>query len=341
MWLSTYRAYYPARSFGGKTTKQMKRLAEYENDLAFQNVFNSLVNVALNLFEWEGLPETCDDRFFEEMLLFMGQACIVKDDEYNGFLNLPCTPASSMNIYYEYPVYRAFSLDYNKEFIALTDYNKDIYQKLSRNYDVPNLKMTGCVCIDNEMRYPMLRTIEMYATRIAKTIRAIDVVQTQLKIPMLIGTSEDSKASIQNAMDNIDMNIEAIYVENGIKKALQDTVPIDLSGAPDRITYLWDTLNNWYSQALTALGVNNLNTSDKKERLLTDEVNSNDDFIKLNSAYRLDMRLHFADFLNECFGLNVSCKLRHDFASDAATMIQNGEPKTEGSAQNGNVQPNI
>lgn len=337
MWLSMYRAYWPTRKFGGTTTKEMKRLAEYENDLVFQNIFSTLVNVALNLFEWENTPDTVDDRFFEEMLLFMGQACFVKDPEYgdNAFLSLPCVQASSQNIYYENPVYRAFSLSYNKEFLAMTDYNKDIIKKLSRNFTIPSTAiMQGCVCFDNEIHYPMIRIIEMYAQRIAKTIRDIDVVQNQLKVPRLIGTTAETKDSIQQAVNNVDMNVLALYVEPAIKKALSEASDIDLGANPQSLVELWNSLNNWWSQALTALGVNNLNTSDKKERLLTDEVNSNDQFITLNSAYRLDMRLHFCEHLNEVFGLNVSCKMRHEFEQETEQNSMNDKSAKNRGADN-------
>ena len=88
---------------------------------------------------------------------------------------------------------------------------------------------------------------------------------------------------------------------------------------------LWDHLNNVKSEFLTAFGINNLNTADKKERLLTDEVNSNNDSIALNAAYRLDQRKHFCDNFNSVFGTNISCEIRHEFSE-----IESNEKVKEG-----------
>ncbi len=321
MWLNQYRGYRMATSFNGASTKKLRKFAEYENELVFQNIFNTLLNIALNEFEWEGLPDTCEGRFIEEILMFHPVACVVQDSEYNGFLSLPCTPASSLNIYYEHPIYKAISLNYNKKFMAMTEYNRDIIIKMSRGSDIKKVPMMGCIIYDNPVHYPMIFIIEYYARAIATTLRSIQVVQHQLKVPKIIATTEETKTSIQHSIDNVDSNTLAIYVEPAIKRALDQSLDMETGTKAENLTVLWDSLNNWYSQALTALGVNNLNTSDKKERLLTDEVESNDDFVQLNSAYRLDMREHFCDNFNAVFGTNVKCKLRHDFQEEA--MIQN------------------
>ena len=83
---------------------------------------------------------------------------------------------------------------------------------------------------------------------------------------------------------------------------------------------------------LTAFGVNNLNTADKKERLLSDEVNSNNQAIGLNLSYRRKCRQLFADNLNAVFGLNVTVKLNDN-------LMENVGPQSLG-GKNGTIQPN-
>ena len=92
MWLSKY---YPFMCVNrkDKSSRQMRKFAEYENNRQWQDVFNRLVSIAVNIFEWEGLPDTCDPYFMEILALWRGNFCILKDDEIGGYLSLPCTAA--------------------------------------------------------------------------------------------------------------------------------------------------------------------------------------------------------------------------------------------------------
>ena len=66
-----------------------------------------------------------------------------------------------------------------------------------------------------------------------------------------------------------------------------------------------------FNDALTVLGIDNANT-DKKERLITNEVESNDQLITyyLNCYYKT--RKKACDEINEKFGLNISIELNKD-----------------------------
>ena len=54
------------------------------------------------------------------------------------------------------------------------------------------------------------------------------------------------------------------------------------------------------------LGVNNNPNVDKKERLLVDEVNANNEATEDNISHRLKERELFCERVNKAFGLNIS-----------------------------------
>ena len=311
MWL---RQYYPTACYKNnpKDTRSMRRYAEYENNRQWQDVFNRLVSIVVNIFEWENLPDTCDPYFMEMMLLWRGTCCILNDTDMGGFLSLPCTVASQQNLYYENSFWRATSLGYTKKFIALTKWNKDIIQKVTMQFD-KDTSVIGCVCHDNIMDYSMAETVRIYTDKLVDVMRSIDVMVKQLKIGSLIETDEDSKLAIQNAIQAIDSNVLAVYARRDIAKTIRESKTISVGSTPQALTTLWDTYNNILSEFLTAFGINNLNTADKKERLIVDEVNSNNEQIQLNAAYRLDQRLHFCENFNAVFGTNISCRIKHDY----------------------------
>ena len=64
-----------------------KKFQDYQNEITFYNLLVRLCNIAINLFEWENLPENCDVEYLEKSLLMYGKAIFVNDSEY-GFLSL-------------------------------------------------------------------------------------------------------------------------------------------------------------------------------------------------------------------------------------------------------------
>lgn len=300
----------------GRNSKELRKYAEYENNRQWQDVFNRLVSIVINIYDWVDLPDTCDPYFFETILLWQAQACIIKDEKKGGFLSLPATPASQMNLYYENTYWRAYSLGYSQKFLALTKWNKDIYKKATTVVDVPEVVPTGCVCIDNSMSYPLIETVRMYTDKLVDVMRAIDVKVKQLKLGFIIETDEESKTAIHQAINDVDQNVLAVFARRDIAKVMKESKSINTGATPIELETLWKHYDNIMSAFLTAFGINNLNTADKKERLLTDEVNSNNEQIALNAAYRLDQRLHFCENFNAVFGTNVSCRIKHSYTED-------------------------
>ena len=307
------------------STEIVSRLAKYENQRQWQDVFSRNVSMAVNLIEWEDLPDTCDAYFIEELLLFTGKCCILYDPEWGAYLSLPCTIAAGQNIYYDHSYYKAYSLNYEKVFMAITHWNASLFNKFAEFSGGDTSTIKGVVIKDNYLEYPLIETIEMYTNKMVDAMRTIDIVSKQLKFPSIIETDEESKIALQKAMAMIDENYLAIYSNKAIAKALKES-KVMLTGVQAQILEAaWNHYNSVQAQYLTALGINNLNTSDKKERLLVDEVNSNNDSIQLNIAYRLDMRMHAAENYKAAFGKEISCKLRHDYAEQAEeSIMQNG-----------------
>ena len=100
--------------------------------------------------------------------------------------------------------------------------------------------------------------------------------------------------------------------------------------------YIVDKLDNHkdklWNDCMTFLGINNANTA-KRERLISSEVEANDQLINyyLNCFYKT--RRKACDILNEKFGTNVEVVLNKDILELLAeTTISNDE---EGSDNNG------
>ena len=76
-------------------------------------------------------------------------------------------------------------------------------------------------------------------------------------------------------------------------------------------------------EVLTSYGINN--TFEKKERLLTDEINSNNDFIDRNVDIMYDCRLEGAEEIKNKFGEEFKVIKKNENNVSRETLKEGGE----------------
>lgn len=262
----------------GKRTN-IKKLQVYED------YYTRLKNIALAVFKWDGLPDTCNERFLEETLFHYGQAIFVKD-ETMSYLNLKCSPASTLNVYNESTMYTAYSNGY------------------SEVYDTDN-----CVYIRNN--YSIKSTdfyISQFAERLARIQLAIDVNINAQKTPILIKCDEKAKMSLERLYNQYDGDKPVIFAN----KSLEDTLETLKTDAPFVADRLREEKRAVWNEALEFLGINTNPSDKKKERLITDEVSANNEQIEMQCDVMLLCRQEACEQINKLYHLNVTVSRRLD-----------------------------
>ena len=253
------------------------------NAQTYQNFLTRLELMAKNVYKWENLPDTISERFLELSLYGFGNAILVKDEEL-GFLGLKVAPAGELNMYEEPVRYQAYSINYSKFYTAQDSV-------LVRN---------------NQLMIPTERIVQLHAMRLYETQRIIDINKNAHKTPILIVCDEDNRLTMQQLYMKYEGNIPYIF---GDKHFNEKDIQVLATSAP----YLLDKLEaqkaTEWSCALTDLGINNKN-NDKKERLIVDEVNANNEQIQHNFEIGLQCRQEACDKFNKMFGMNISVKKR-------------------------------
>lgn len=291
-----------------------KKLAIYENSIEWQNTFINFFNIALDTLKWNGLPDTCDERFFNIALINRGMAGLVYDKEYGGWLSLPVSNASMINIYgYPSKVWAHGVNGYNKEFNA--------YIPNANNDDAD-----AYVCYDNKMRYPYIFYICKYAERITNAKRSIDTAAEKLKNPYFIKCSESQASSVRLVLKKIKDNEDAVIVSDALDMDAFEVFPTQQD--VNSLKVLWENFVNMNNDFRTTLGIQNNAATSKRERLITDEVNSNDIYTDINLDMRLRCRQEFCDMFNKATGLSIGCERnikRSDDFEDSEEGIQDVE----------------
>lgn len=260
-------------------SKDRKRIVE--NNFRLNLIYNKYKMLSLNMFRWEGLPETIESRHIENSLFNYG-LCLIVDDKDLGFISVPCNYGANMNVNAVPTEVITCGFNYIKTF-----------KYLAKDKDKCQLILNNDLAIGNE------HYIFDYAQRMFEVENCIRVNINQQKFPWFVNTTPNNKKSMQVMFEKV-MNGEPYIL--GSKDQIGDVEVLTLS-----TPYVADKLNEYkYELEREVLSFHGLNNNfEKKERLLVDEVNSNNDFIDRNVELMYRQRKLACDQLNKKFGWNV------------------------------------
>ena len=274
------------------------------NNRTYIQYYNRLTELALSMFEWTGLPSTCDPRFLEMCLFADGKAVFFEDDKL-GYLTLQVATHGRLNVY-RVPI--------DRRAYATTGYNKNLTDKDS------------VIIYNNFMRTNSKLDVEMFARRLYNLDRIIDVNANAQKTPILIECSEDERLTMKNIYMQYDGNEPVIWGDKELNAKGITVLRTDAPYVADKIYMLKTQI---WNEALTYLGIMNIN-SVKKERLITDEVERNNGGTIANRYARLEARRQACKQINEMFGTNIWCNYREDYQA-----IDDSDDTTDGDAEKG------
>ena len=245
-----------------------------------------LTEIALSRFEWKNLPDTCDERYLERALFFNGQAVYCKDDVV-GDLTLKVTTGGRMGVYGIPTEWEGYG---------------------SNGYTI-SLNPTNSVLIfNNYKRKPTFPVIKNYAMRLYELDRTIDVNVNAQKTPVLVLCDENERLSMENLYTQYEGNRPVIFGKKGLNTDALDVLKTDAPYVADKI---YDLKTQIFNEAMTFLGITNV-AIEKKERLVTDEVNRSMGGTIANRMAYLTMREKAADAINKMFGTNIEVGFRAD-----------------------------
>lgn len=273
-------------------------LAMAINNQTYIDYLDRLKLLATSLFSWEGLDEvagTGASRFLELSLYEYGRACFIKDEKL-GYMSLRVNPSDTFNVYMLPTKVTAWSIGYNKEY----DFDDVVY------------------IMNNDLQVPTSRTINQFAYRLYETERTIDVNLIAQKTPVLIEGDTKTILTLKNVYMQYSGNTPFIFGNKQFD--ISNKLNVLNTNAPYLIDKLELHKHEIWDECLTFLGIDNANT-DKKERLITDEVESNNEVINyyLNCFYKT--RKSACDEINKKFGLNIELKLN----KEALDLLQANE----------------
>lgn len=303
-------------------TKRINRKNNYKfldsailNDMTYIDYLERFKKVALSVFEWVNLPKTMNSIWLEKCLFYYGQCALLKDVNY-GFINTKCTTNGKINLYGLPTSLHCYSYEYQT--------NRNLYTGFIDTENKEEQDYKECILVQNNWeRTPTAGSMELFALRLYEAEQTAFVNIRAQKTPILLLVDEHSRLTFENMYNQVDGNMPAIFgnkdnIDPNNYKAIKTDAPFIADKIIDYKKEIWN-------EALTFLGINNIMV-DKKERLITDEANSNNELINLNLQSYLAPRELACKQFNEKFGLagtdkEISVRVR----SDLHNIIKNAQ----------------
>ena len=207
------------------------------------------VSLAENVFNIVGLNKIApfmDYSYVNHELVYKGRIAFFID-EYLGLLALPFVNIGNLDLYGR-PI--------------------DI-QVMGKNGYTRKLKLGEYVIMyDNRSKQALIYDILQYAERISLIQRTIDINVAQQRTPRFWKTKTENKKTIENVINGVSANDEAIVVYDNLQ--LDDTTLV-LAPAPFVADKLSEQKDKLWNEFLRLIGIAN-SSFQKKERNIRDEI---------------------------------------------------------------------
>ena len=275
--------YYNASRSPSTIHSKNTRLRRYFRKYLFQK--------AISVFNWN-IPEEWDKDYFLYTLYGMGYIAIVDTDQYGTI----CQGGAL----------GGYNLYYRPSYIIIT--NPLIRGTITANIDV------DCAIIKLQPDYSSIMDIVgFYADQLAIASEALGINLVNVKTGTVFGAESKQKAeSYKKMYDALSAGDPAIVI---------DKTMLDEQGKPSWFPFVQDVKQNYVASDIlsdmrkiesmfdTEIGIPNANT-DKRERLITDEVNANNIETASRCELWMDSIRKGMAKANQLFGLSLSVDWR-------------------------------
>lgn len=295
--------------------------ADVANGAAYAFWRDLLVQSAITAFTWRGLPGDIDGRFIELTFLFQGAGGFFQ--KIPGRIDFASgAQVGKPDMYLNPEVVNFVSVN------GTGTWTRRIRPRTTINEETGAITFEDAEATwayDNNLRIPLFWHIEQYAKRLARFDRVIDINAAAQTTPWVGEANEEARLDLANAIKQITGLEPAIATGPGF---LSDTnVHVFNTQAPYVVDKLQDARKQELSVIYTMLGIDN-DTTEKRERLISDEVDSNNEQVAILRQSRMDKRKKLAQETNDLFGTDISVSWSVAYDDDGA--VDMGDDAKEG-----------
>lgn len=174
---------------------------------------------------------------------------------------------------------------------------------------------------------PVRSLVMYYIDRIVDVEKTINMNLFVHKLPRLVVCSPEDRSRVEDLMEAIERGETKIFLDVADWEAIKNVLE---SGSNTNfiIDKLYQYKQNLENELLSFLGINNI-AVEKKERLITDEANSNNQLINDSSECFLDCLKDFCEEVSNILNYPLSVEANSSPMSNEYEMDEEEEPESE------------
>lgn len=246
--------------------------------------YERLKLLALSVYKWENLPDSCNERFIENELYLKGKVGFFEHQDY-GLVNSNITADGKLNQYNEPVQYMLDSVVWHEK----------------RPFD------EAVLCRNNAQCIPTGVFVKHFANRLKTIQEAIDTNVDLQKFTTMILCDEKERLTFKNLIAQYQGGSPFVYGSKYLNMSQIQPLPVN---APFIAKDLYPMLHEVYNDALKFLGIKSFTSGDKSQTILTPELEATQEVVDMSRMQGLMYRQKAAEEVNKMFGTNISVTLR-------------------------------
>ena len=256
--------------------------SQISNLKTYQMYLRQMLTLAENVFQFDNLPDIIDVAYLNKTLLNKGWIAFYYEEELEQVVALPFYNVGKLDIYGRPTTIKCYARNgYQSQILKPDKY---------------------VIMYDNNGRYPLYMDICQLAERMALDTRTSDINIAQQKTNRFFKTTNENALTIKKILNNIDAFENEVVTYKNINL---DDITSCLNPAP----YVADKIDihkeKIFAEFLRLIGISSV-TTQKKERLIKDEVIASQGGTIASRYSRSQPRIKAVKEINEKFGLDIS-----------------------------------
>lgn len=281
-----------------------------------------LSSYVMNAYRFNNLPKEIDQNLMWAMLTQYSTAVIFYNDVVDKFMFLP---------YVRKDEKRQNNFLFKPTLVEARDYAGKTYnvrcdgQALEGEFEGVVLHISNTSRFNVDLHY----MLQYYASKMTSIDRSIDVRRNYHRAPAIFSGDEKMKSSFIKLFEDI-TEFKPFFVLSDMMQEGLNSMNMDYNYISDR---LYAEKKQYQNEFLNLWGINN-NETEKKERLITDEVNANNEQLLINRDNVLHSLNSFALEFNEKFGGNIGAVFKRETITETNEVLHDEDLFDEGNENN-------
>jgi len=282
------------------TEKSIVNEPEFERKSIAQLYINKYFNLFLNAYKWTGLEER-QVEYIMRKFFFTGSICAFVPQDTKPIEGLE---NANVNAYptglLAFTTFAPLQYDINDWAIVVQLVPSRGATFIPRTPQIVDKDVVIGYCQRNHK--PVCIVVDYYVSKIVEVEMTIRQQLLAHKVPWILATTPENETAVKRLFEKIKNDSEVLYLKADEIEALKTLQ----SGNAYIIDKLYQYKMQLENELLTYLGIDNVGGIEKKEHLMVDEVNANNQIIKDSSDSFLEPMKEFCSKIKKVLGHDVS-----------------------------------